>query len=339
MRAFLVTGPGIGEVSEVAEPELRAGQVLVDVAFVGICGTDAGLFRPEPGRLAQTRSSYPLRLGHEWSGTVSAVGHDVEPSWLGRRVTGDTMLGCGHCDRCRAGRHYLCEDRFEIGVRGNWPGALAEKLPVPVSALRPLPDSVDDRTGALVEPGGNSWTAVRASGAEPGSRILIIGPGTIGLLCAQYALAARSEVHVLGIEPASLALARDLGVKAAWTQSDLPALAWTAVIDATDAPTAPGLAVELAEPGGRVVYIGVSHEPSVVDSRQIVRKDLTVVGVLGASRGLEPTIAAYASGAVDPLPVVGAVIGLDDVAAALDGWRPADATRGPKLLVDPRLGR
>jgi len=336
MRVFLVTGFGTGEVVDVPEPELRDGEVIVDVAYVGICGTDTGFFRPEPGRLEQARASLPIRLGHEWSGTVSALGYGVDPRWLGRRVTGDTMLGCGHCERCRDGRHYLCADRDEIGVRGNRPGALAERLAVPASALHALPDGVDDRSGAMVEPGGNAWTAVRAGGAGAGDRVLIIGSGTIGLLCAQFAIAAGSEVHVLGIDEASMALARDLGARATWTPSEPPSLSWKAVIDATDSPAIPGLAIDLAEPGRRVVFIGVSHEPSLIDSRQIVRKDLSVVGVLGSSRGLEPTIQAYASGVVDPRPLVGGVITLEDVAAALDGWRPEYASRGPKLLVDPR---
>ncbi len=80
-------------------------------------------------------SAYPMRIGHEWAGVVSAVGSDVDGSWVGRRVTGDTMLGCGHCDRCVGGRQHLCAARHEIGLRGGWPGALATRLPVPVRAL------------------------------------------------------------------------------------------------------------------------------------------------------------------------------------------------------------
>lgn len=247
------------------------------------------------------------------------------------------MLGCGHCERCLDGRHHLCEDRFEIGVRRGWPGALAEQLLVPVSALHPLPSEVSDVMGAMVEPGGNARRAVASSGAAVGSRTLVLGSGTIGLLCTQFALAAGSEVHVLGIDPASLALADELGAAGTWTAKTLPAMAWDAVIEATDAPSMPEFAIDVAEPGRRVVLIGVLHEPSEIDSRRIVRKDLTVTGILGASQGLAPAIRAYESGAVNPLPLVAGVIGLSQVAAALGGWRPENAGRGPKILVDPRL--
>jgi threonine dehydrogenase-like Zn-dependent dehydrogenase len=114
-------------------------------------------------------AAYPIRIGHEWSGTVTGLGPGADPAWLGRRVTGDTMLGCGHCDRCRSGRQHLCADRDEIGIRNGRPGALAEHLAVPVSALHPLPDSVDATLGALVEPGGNAARALLAAGVSPGN--------------------------------------------------------------------------------------------------------------------------------------------------------------------------
>jgi threonine dehydrogenase-like Zn-dependent dehydrogenase len=234
MKAFLVTKPGVGVVGDVAPPEAGAGQVVVDVARVGICGTDVELFHFSQAKIRSHRNSYPLRLGHEWSGRVSAVGDGVDATWLGSRVTGDTMLGCGHCSRCLDGRHFVCEERYEIGVVGGWSGALAEQLMVPVSSLHRLPDALTDEMGAMVEPGGNAYRAVAASGATRGSRVLVLGPGTIGLLAAQFALAAGSEVHVLGRRDAPLKFARTLGVHGAWTEAQLPKLAWDAVIDATD---------------------------------------------------------------------------------------------------------
>jgi len=336
MRAFLVTSPGVGSVEDVPLPTPAGGQVVVDVSFVGICGTDVSLFHGDAERLRQARTCHPLRLGHEWSGTVSALGHGVDTSWLGQRVTGDSMLGCGHCGRCLDGRHYVCEKRYEIGVRGGWPGALAEKLLVPESALHRLPDALTDQMGALVEPGGNAYRAVAASGATNGSRVLVLGPGTIGLLCAQFALAAGSEVHVLGRSETSLERARMYGVSGAWKRDELPRLAWDAVIDATDVASMPALAIDLVEPGRRVVFIGISSARSEVDSRVFAFKDLTAVGILGGSLGLQPTIAAYESGVVDPLPLVRATIGLKDVAAVLDGWIPDSAGNGSKILVNPR---
>jgi threonine dehydrogenase-like Zn-dependent dehydrogenase len=336
MKAFVVTRSGLGSVEEVDSPIPGAAQVVVDVARAGICGTDVSLFQGDEARIRHARTSFPLRLGHEWSGTVSAIGDDVNTSWFGARVTGDTMLGCGHCARCLDGRHYVCEERFEIGVRRGWPGALAEKLLVPVSGLFRLPDSVTDEMGAMVEPGGNAYRAVAASGTAAGSKVLILGPGTIGLLAALFAIAAGSEVHVLGRNVEAITLARKLGVAGAWTAADVPNLPWDSVIDATDAASMPQYAVDAVEPGRRVVLIGVSDSPSLVDSRALVRKDVTAVGILGASLGLQATIDAYASGAVDPTPLIATTLGLEQLSDALNGRRaPRDGR--PKILIDPQM--
>src|SRR5205085_8217263 len=103
MRAVVLTGPGACEVREVPVPEPAPGEAVVDVERVGVCGTDVELFAGEMAYFHQGHSSYPLRPGHEWSGTVAAVGARVDPGWVGRRVMGDTMLGDGTCRRCLRG--------------------------------------------------------------------------------------------------------------------------------------------------------------------------------------------------------------------------------------------
>ena len=336
MRAFVITGPGESEVQDVDPPVAEPGQVVVDVERVGVCGTDVEFFTGHMSYLHSGEASYPIRIGHEWCGTVGAIGEGVDPSWLGRRVTGDTMLGCGHCRRCRAGRQHLCADRYEIGIRNGWPGALAAKLPVPVRALHALPDTVDATLGALVEPGGNALRAVNAAALSPGDRLLITGPGTIGLLAAQIAAARGAEVHLLGREPSSLDFARSLAFNNVWTADALPALPFDAVLDASNAASLPALALDLVEPGGRVVYIGIAGVPSLVDTRRIALKDVTVVGILSASGGLAGTIDLYAAGAVDPRPLVAATVGLDDAVAVLAGERDPAWGAAPKIHIDPR---
>jgi threonine dehydrogenase-like Zn-dependent dehydrogenase len=225
-----------------------------------------------------------------------------------------------------------------VGIRGGRPGALAEQLAVPVSSLHSLPDTVDAALGALVEPGGNALRAAVATAAAPGDRVLVLGPGTIGLLTAMFARAAGAEVHLLGLDAASLAFARDLGFEHAWTDVDLPDVPFDAVVDASNAPQLPARALDLVEPAGRVVYIGLAGSPSTIDTRTLALKDVTAVGVLSASPGLAATIEAYAQATVDPRPLVAATVGLEQVGEVLAGRRPADAGPGPKIHVDPRVG-
>ena len=336
MRAFVITGPRDCGVQDVAPPVARPGQVVVDVERAGLCGTDVEFFTGEMAYLHQGHARYPVRIGHEWCGTVAAVGDGVDPAWLGRRTTGDTMLGCGRCHRCLTGRQHVCRDRFEIGVRGGWPGALAEQVAVPVTALHPLPDSVDLTAGVLVEPGGSALRAVQASCLTPGDRLLVLGPGTIGLLVALFAMSAGAEVHLMGRTAQSLEFGQTLGVRGAWTAGQLPDLAFDAVIDCTNAAALPGLALEFVEPGKRVVYVGLAASPSLVDTRTMVLKDVTAIGILSASPGMAATIGQFTDGSVDPTPLVCATVGLAEVAEVLAGWRPDGAGPGPKVQVDPR---
>jgi threonine dehydrogenase-like Zn-dependent dehydrogenase len=337
VKAFVVEGPHTGSVQEVPEAAAGDGEVVVDIHRAGVCGTDVEFWTGEMAYLHQGHARYPMRLGHEWSGAVSAVGRGVDAGWLGRRVTGDTMIGCGHIDRCRDGRHNVCEDRVEIGIRGGFPGALAEQLAVPVTALLTLPDGVDDTAGAMVEPGGNALRSVRAAAVSAGARVLVLGNGTVGLLVAEFARADGAEVHLMGRSQGSLEFARTLGFAGIWERSELPQLAWDAVIDASNAAELPALALDLVAPGKRVVYIGLSGTPSLIDTRTMVLKDVTAVGILAASQGLAGTIEHYAAGYVDPRPLVAATVGLDRTGDVLDGWRPAMASAGPKLHIDPRL--
>ena len=337
MRAFVVTAPYAAEVREVEAPRAVPGEVVVEVGRVGVCGTDVEFFTGEMQYLHEGHAQFPIRLGHEWMGTVVEVGEHVDPSWLGRRVTGDTMLGCGTCRRCASGLQHVCEYRDEVGIRGDRPGALAERLAVPVTSLHALPDSVDDVLGALVEPGGNALRSVRGADVGPGRRLLVLGAGTIGLLCAEFARAGGSEVHLMGRSQRSLDFARSLGFDGVWAEPDLPGLAWDAVIDASNAAMLPARALELVEPGRRVVYVGLAGTPSLVDTRVLALKDVTAVGVLSASPGLAGTIEQYAAGAVDPRALVAATVPLADTAAVLAGERPAGAGQGPKIHVDPRL--
>jgi 2-desacetyl-2-hydroxyethyl bacteriochlorophyllide A dehydrogenase len=336
VRAFVIRGPLDAKVVDVDPPVPGPDQVVVEVSRVGLCGTDVELFTGTMPYLLSGVQVVPFVPGHEWAGTVRAVGPGVSDDWIGRRVTGDTMLGCGRCPVCHGGRHHVCPDRHEIGIRGNWPGALAELLLVPVPALRRLPDALDDAAGALVEPGGCALRAVEAARVLPGHRVCVFGPGTLGLLATQFATARGAFVDVVGVTAASLELARELGAGGIWHPDELPAQRYDAVIDTSNAPEVPQLALRHVAPTGRLVLIGLADTPSMVDLRDAVLADVTIVGVLAASAGLDGAIAGFTAGQVRTDLLVSATVGLSEVADVLAGRRPPNAGRGPKVQVDPR---
>lgn len=337
MRAFVVHSPGKSSIEEVDNPVALPGHVVIDVARTGVCGTDVEFFNGDMAYFQTGEASYPMRLGHEWCGQVSAVGDGVDKTWIGRRVTGDTMLGCQKCKRCKSGLQHVCGERYEIGIRNNWPGALAEQLLVPEFALHELPDSIDDTIGALIEPGGNSLRSAQAAQAAPGKRVLVWGSGTIGLLTAQFALAMGAEVHMVGRNPVTLSLAKELGVHFSTDEFEEVEGGFDSIIDATNSPVIPSQALTHVEPGGRVIYIGVSGEPSILDSRLLVLKDVTAIGILSASPGLRETIDLYSRGEIDPRPIVAATVGLSQSANVLSGNNIEGAGKGPKFHIDPRV--
>ncbi len=335
MRAFVVHSPGRSSIEEVEAPVPGFNEVVVEVARAGVCGTDVEFFNGNMAYLQTGEAKYPIRLGHEWCGAVASLGVGVDQRWLGRRVTGDTMLGCGTCKRCLTGKQHVCSDRFEIGIRNGWPGALAEQVLVPSTALFELPDSIDDTIGTLIEPGGNALRAAQAADAKPGKKILIWGSGTIGLLSAQFAIAMGAEVHMIGRNPLTLNLAKTLGVHRTVQEFEEIDGGFDAVIDATNSKDVPARAMHAVEPGGRLVYIGVSGEPSLIDSRDLVLNDVTAVGILSASPGIAGTISFYSSGEIDPRVIVAATVGLSQTAEILEGKRPPGAGHGPKVHIDP----
>jgi threonine dehydrogenase-like Zn-dependent dehydrogenase len=336
MRALVVHGPHDARIDDVPVPEPAAGELLVRVDRAGICGTDVELFTGEMAYYARGRTHHPLRPGHEWTGTVVATGSASEGLWLGRRVIGDTMLGCGVCVDCRGGRQHVCPDRREVGVTDGWPGMLAEYALIPTRFAHYVPEGVSVDAATLVEPGANALRAVRATAVDAQSRLLILGDGTIGLLATLFAVAAGAEVVVCGLRPERLALAGRLGARRTVSVEALAEPApepYDAVLDATSDPSAPATALSLVRPGGRLALIGLSGEPSLLDTRDLVLADVTAVGILSASPALADTLRAYAAG-LDPTPIVGETVGMDEVPARLAGH--GGVGPGPKTLVDPR---
>jgi threonine dehydrogenase-like Zn-dependent dehydrogenase len=335
VRAYVIINPKVGAVMQVPEPILKADDLLVQVERAGICGTDVEFFSGDMAYLASGEAHFPLRIGHEWCGRVVAVGESVNSTWIGKLVTGDTMLGCQSCERCRNGYQYLCADRDEVGIRRGFPGALAEQLAIPLFAIHELPDDMDPAIGAMVEPTGNALRAFEATKLKAGERLMIFGPGTIGLLCALIAQSRGVEVHLVGIDEKSLEFAHQFGFSGFHIQNAIPSLTIHSVIDATFGDGIPAIALEMVEPGRSVVLIGIAGTPSLLDSRIVVLKDLKVTGILSASPGLTGAIELLSKKIIDPRPLIAGVVALEDSSEVLSGNRTGVKGNGPKIHIKP----
>lgn len=288
MQALVWTGPKQMEVRDVERPEAPAGEVVLEVATVGVCGSDLS------GYLGQNSLRVPpLVMGHEFTGVIVATGDDQprlvngDAAQVGQRVVVNPLIWCGTCDLCKAGRENLCRKRQIIGI--HRPGALAEFVAVPANQCHLVPENLTDLTSALTEPLACGMRAVAQSQIKAGESLLILGAGSIGLLCL---LAARDtgveQIYISDTSPERLAVATQLGATATIKIGDhdvleevrrlTDGLGVVAVIDAVGLDSTREQAIKSVRPGGRAVFIGLHHETSEIAANYVVRQEVEVVG-------------------------------------------------------------
>ncbi len=294
MKAAKLYGARDFRVEQVPEPARPcAGEVVIRVASVGVCGSDLHTY--EDGRIGDTVVREPLVLGHEFAGTVEAVGPDAfdglhQPLRVGQRVAVDPAIPCWHCDRCEAGDPNLCRN---LRFMGLWPddGALQDLFVVPARGCFPLPDALSMDEGALLEPLGVAIHAVDLAKITIARSVAILGCGPIGLLILRLVkLSGAGPVIVLDQFDWRLAAAQrwgaDVTVNITAEDSVVAVMAQTGgrgaeiVIEAAWAGDAVDQAVRMADLGARVVLVGIPSSDSAHFTHSFARrKGLTLVMV------------------------------------------------------------
>lgn len=316
------------------------GEAIVEVIGCGICGSDLHAVRADPG---YEMIRPPVVLGHEATGTVVGAGPGAD-AVLGHRVVPVSIQGCGTCPRCQSGRTQLCADRTILGIHRD--GGLAGHLRIPVRHLVEVPGGVGELDAALTEPLSVAVHAVlERSVVRPGDRVVVTGPGTIGLLCAQLARASGAEVLVLGAggdAAVRLPLAERFGAATA----DLSATGAAGAVRARFGAAPPDLwleasgavpafdaAVDLVAAGGRITVIAQYAARVGIFIPDLLRREID----LNFSYAANP--AAYAralrllaSGTVSVAPLI-TTYPLAEVATAVDD---AAASRVVKAVVETR---
>jgi threonine dehydrogenase-like Zn-dependent dehydrogenase len=280
MKGIVWHGPEQMSVEEVPEPTVEPGTVVVRPTAAGICGSEIEGYL---GRMGNRTP--PLVMGHEFAGTVTEVGEGADESLLGRLVAVNPLSSDGTCRLCLAGLTNLCPNRKLVGIHS--PGGFAEYTLVPAANVYPLPDGVEARTGALAEPLANGVHAARLGGASV-EHAVVIGAGTIGLMCLQAAdLDGLPEVHAVEPVGARREQALALGAVAAHESGEeargaldgpTEGLGADLVIDAVGAETTRRMALDLLRPGGRVVYIGLHDDDTSLGFHDVVRGQLDLQG-------------------------------------------------------------
>jgi 2-desacetyl-2-hydroxyethyl bacteriochlorophyllide A dehydrogenase len=339
MAAAVLRGPGQVVVEEVDVPPIGPGDVLVEVELCGVCGSDLHMALEGWGEAGSW-------LGHEWIGTVAAVGDGVDRWRPGDVVVGGPTVRCGACAMCLAGRPSLCADRDTPGI-GLEQGAFATYKQVAAGELLALPEGLDHRAAALAEPLAVALHGINRSGVRPGHRVLVFGAGPIGALTIA-ALRARGIDDVACVEPAPArqALATAVGATEVRQPADLqvpsiaePGLVIDGAVDVVLECSGKRAAMEagLAQlvRGGTLVLVGAGIEAPRFDPNRILLNELVITGAFTYDHdGFQQALALLASGAmpVEALLEPGAVP-LDGLLDAMRGL--AEGRLAGKVLVRP----
>ncbi|MFD0685964.1 zinc-dependent alcohol dehydrogenase [Actinomadura fibrosa] len=303
-QALVIDRPGTYRLVPHRERPPGPGEALVRVHAVGVCGSDRELLN---GTRPAGYARYPVVPGHEWSGTVEAVGPDVPAALTGRKVVGEGFRNCQVCERCHTGEPTLCTAGYEE-TGFTVPGAMAPTLTLPSRLLHPLPEDADLTAAALLEPAACAAAAALRAGARPGDRVAVVGTGALGLLTAQLLAAVSPRLlTVIGRHPERAGQARACGAHEYRTSDRLDGTGgFDVVVEAAGAPDSARTAAALLRRGGRLVLTGIPAPGAAGPGpAELVVRQLDVRTVFGAPPAAwAHAVRAFAAGLLDPLPLI-----------------------------------
>ena len=307
-------------VAEVPKPE-RPEEALVRVIRSGICNTDLEITRGYAG--------FEGTLGHEFVGEV--VRSDDDPTWVGRRVVGEINAGCGKCVLCLSGDPRHCPSRTVLGIVGR-DGAHAEFLQLPTKNLHEVPPNVTDEQATFAEPLAAAIGITEQISIDKGVRVIVIGDGKLGLLCAMSLAAGSANVTIVGKHASKIAIAERAGVQGVLLNSanllDLGKA--DIVVEASGSESGFATAVDLVRPRGKIVLKSTIHGHPVWPASRIVVDEITIVGSRCGRMG--PALQMLASGSID---VDSLIDGEYPLSQAIEALQRASGNGVLKILLKP----
>ena len=319
------------ELRDIPVPQPAPDQVLLEVQAVGVCGSDLHMWAEVPSWPV----NYPIVLGHEFSGIVREVGEHVDGFAPGDRVVSEThAIFDAHSPLARRGLYNLDPTRRGFGATVD--GAMRRHVAVPARILHRIPDRLSFDKAALTEPCCVAYNAVAVnSDIKPGDRVLVLGPGTIGLLCAAVARLCGAEVAVVGLaaDRDRLEKARQYGCTplegdpSAWAQAD-GAFGADGVIDATGVSASLMTALEVVQPAGWITKVGWGPQPLNHSLDPLVQKNVRLQGSFSHNWPIwEKVIRLLSDGQLDTEPILGGVWTLAHWKEAFEAMHSGDIVK------------
>ena len=317
MQVLLAYAPGELRVVEMEKPTPGPHEILCKGAHCGVCATDVAIMKGILNLGKGNEPIYPVRLGHEWSGTVVETGEGCWKFKPGDRVISDTGYSCGECEMCRKGEYQACLNGRAIGTTGNcWPGGFAEYMMVPERIAYKVPDSVGLDVAALIEPTSIGYYGLERAGFDATSTLLIVGTGPISLGGMAVAKAMGiGKTIVAGRKDAKLEVAKKLGadIVVNMTKEDLREVVMREtngrgceiVMDSTGAPSLINDVMELVRGSGKLVIPAFyEQELNHVMLDRLIARNCMLIGAAGTPNIGMKVLTLLESGKLDLSPML-----------------------------------
>lgn len=325
--AALCTGLEEMEIGEVAMPEVGDDDVLVDVAYCGICGSDASWYQ-HGEQVVKLPDLYPYVLGHEFSGTVIETGKNVKNLKIGDRVSVEPGKSCGKCRWCMSGKYNLCNDMKFLSAPPEM-GAMRRYVAHPERLCFKLPDNVSTKSGALIEPFSVGLHAVELSEVTPAKDVLIFGAGTIGLVTLMAAKMFNAKrIFVVDLFDEKLEIAKKFGadevINSKTEKVEEKVLELTdgqgvdIAFDATGTRICTQMTAGIVARGGIITLVGCSHEQIPFDFYRIQEREIQIKTIFRYRNDYPIAIGALATGKVNLEQLVTAEFPIEEAKKAFD---------------------
>ncbi|MFF0990573.1 zinc-dependent alcohol dehydrogenase [Kocuria nitroreducens] len=339
MHAATYIGNSTVEIITTDQHAPGAGEVQIEVAYTGICGTDLHILHGS----MDARVALPAVIGHEMSGRISAVGEGVQDWKVGDSVTVMPLDWCGKCPACQAGNQHICQNLNFIGI--DSPGSLQGRWNVPAHVLVRLPESLRLDHAALVEPVAVSVHDVRRADLRPGEKAVVIGGGPIGVLIATTARHMGAEVVVIELDASRRQMIQNLGFEVLdpstqdqveWVEQWTGGAGADVVFEVSGAAPAVLGATALAKVRGRLVIVAIHPQPRPLDLQRVFWRELSIVGARVYERAdFETAVDMLAAGAVPAEQLITAIVPLAETA---DAFEKLGSGQAMKILIDCQAG-
>lgn len=312
MKRFVMTAPGEGHFDTAPIPDLEHDKdVRIKILAAGVCGTDVHIWQ---GHRPQ---KFPFVVGHEYVGTVDAVGKAVTKVKVGDYITGEANYSCGQCQMCSTGHGNLCPEKRIVGI--NVPGVFQEYTVAPERYVWPIPTSISTREGAAIEAGIVGFHATNRANIKAADRVLIFGAGSVGLWALQCAAVRGGRVFMADLNRERLAIATKLGAEKVFCTADGPIdEKFDIVIDAAGVPATVQQTVPRTRDGGTIVFVGICNKQVELDQTNITRRELNIHGAVASCAEYPAFIHLLASGKISGDKIATHVLPFEQLTKAIE---------------------